>query len=266
VKPDKCIKSYVFNPSINSSKLLPEPLISELKSSEVILNMKMAFDPTKSPYYKLVHVQSIGEDDDVAMFMQVQTYSSQTGVWSVVCDDTFPKQCFSSFGYGLYWNDAIHWLTIFVSRALHYKLDFLNKHLIVTNIRLPVTLDEKMPRDRKLFESRSCLLLLGMDYTHSHQLNIYDMRNGSCKWRFKYFINLNDIMRLFPKKWTIRSNIWCIALGESEEDSFMVMGFNNKSGLYKIVSKTFRELPESKLLWDAAHAGSFLFTASFASV
>ncbi|GKB16215.1 F-box protein-like protein isoform X1 [Tanacetum coccineum] len=115
VKLDKCIKSYVYNPSVNSSKLLPEPLISELKSSEVILNMKMAFDPTKSPHYKLVHVQSIGEDDDVPIF-----------------------------GYGLYWNDAIHWLTIFVSGALHYKLDFLNKHLIVTNIRLPVTLDEKV--------------------------------------------------------------------------------------------------------------------------
>ncbi|GJV66000.1 Toll/interleukin-1 receptor domain-containing protein [Tanacetum coccineum] len=42
------------------------------------------------------------------------------------------------------------------------------------------------------------LLLLCKDYDCSRHLNIYEMKNGNSEWLVKYFVNLDDMMRLFP--------------------------------------------------------------------
>nr|GEZ02869.1 hypothetical protein [Tanacetum cinerariifolium] len=83
---------------------------------------------------------------------------------------------------GIYWNNAIHWLD---NEPLHFKLDILNEHPIITKIQLPVTVDKKMPLSRTLFESRGYLLLLGVDHNNSQQFNIYEMSNVSSEWSVK---------------------------------------------------------------------------------
>nr|GEZ02795.1 hypothetical protein [Tanacetum cinerariifolium]GEZ06513.1 hypothetical protein [Tanacetum cinerariifolium] len=204
-----------------------------MEPSDIVGHVKMAFDPTKSPHYKVVHATIISDDDFVSS-IQIHTYSSQTRNWSssLVCSDPIPMRPFLHSRKGIYWNDGIHWLTGFVTECSHYKLDIL-------------------------FETRGCLLLLGMDGTRSQRLNIYEMRYGYSEWSFKYFVNLNDIIMPFPERWFIGSGVGCIALGEREEDSFMVLGFDGNVILYKIVSKTSRELPE---LEPFSPVGSFLFT------
>ncbi|GJX79030.1 hypothetical protein Tco_0327179 [Tanacetum coccineum] len=152
--------------------------------------------------------------------------------------------------------------------ALHYKIGIVNKTVVLTKIQLPLTLDEKFPWDRKLYESRGTLLLLGRDSTHFHQLNVYEMRNGHSEWSLKYFVNLDDIMMPISEEWRIKNDVPCIALGEREEDSFMVIGSGVVFGGAKIIQynfglKTYRDLSDPKLFF--LH-GSFLFTASFAGV
>ncbi|GJW40122.1 F-box protein-like protein isoform X1 [Tanacetum coccineum] len=106
------------------------------------------------------------------------------GNWSIVCSHSDP---FEGLGSGIYCNDAIHWINCDDNGALHYKLDFVNKSVVLTKIQLPVTV---VKRRCKLFESRGCLLLLGMDKTHSHdQLNVYEMGNGDSEWLLKYSVN-----------------------------------------------------------------------------
>nr|GEW91777.1 hypothetical protein [Tanacetum cinerariifolium] len=176
---------------------------------------RMAFDPTKSPHYKVVYASISDENDDVIVSIQIQTYSSETGNWDIVCSDPFPIRCFSGFQSGIHWNDGIHWLTDsnYGSGYLHYKLDFVNERPTLTNVQLPGTLHDW---DRKLFESHGCLLLLGMAKTHSLQLNVYKMRNGNSEWSFKYFVNLCDIIKPISGRWIMRFRVLCIALGESE--------------------------------------------------
>ncbi|GJU54826.1 F-box protein-like protein isoform X1 [Tanacetum coccineum] len=261
VHPDKY---YVYNPSINLFKMLPQCNDLSLEPSKIAGHMKMAFDPTKSPHYKVVHSTIIGDDHFVSS-IQIHTYSSQTRNWSssLVCSDPIPMRPFLHSRKGIYWNDGIHWLTGFVTECSHYKLDIVNERPVLTTLQLPVNLDDEYPWNRKLFKTRGCLLLLGMDGTRSQRLNIYEMRYGYSEWSFKYFVNLNDIIMPFPERWFIGSGVGCIALGEREEDSLMVLGFNGNVILYKIVSKTSRELPE---LEPWSPVGSFLFTASFAGV
>ncbi|GKB52700.1 hypothetical protein Tco_0903453 [Tanacetum coccineum] len=163
--------------------MIPQPCKSNV-NPRFRCHMIMGFDPTKSPHYKVVYATSIGDndddddddDDDVVVSIQIQTYSSETRSWSAVSSDPLSGRCFSCFEYGIYWNDAIHWLS--GMWALHYKIGIVNKTVVLTKIQLPLTLDEKFPWDRKLYESRGTLLLLGRDSTHFHQLNVYEMRNG----------------------------------------------------------------------------------------
>ncbi|GJX83443.1 hypothetical protein Tco_0332924 [Tanacetum coccineum] len=165
---------------------------------------RMAFDPIKSPYYKVIQSVLLDDDNDGPGYsIQLHTYSSETGSWSVY-GDHFHVTSFKGFKEGVYWNDAIHWLNVdnvFREKTLYFKLDIKNEQPVLTELELPVTIDGK---SSKLFESRGCLLLL--------------------EWSVKYTVNLDDIMMPLPKAWRIRPCVWSIVLGEREEDSFMIFG------------------------------------------
>ncbi|GKC64023.1 hypothetical protein Tco_1096621 [Tanacetum coccineum] len=60
-------------------------------------------------------------------------------------------------------------------------------------------------------------------------------RNGYSEWSLKCLVNLDDTMMPLPKEWRIHSRFWCIALGEREEDSFMVI---------KSIAKAIQDLAE----------------------
>ncbi|XP_071708856.1 F-box protein At5g07610-like [Rutidosis leptorrhynchoides] len=63
---------YVYNPTINVSKKLPP-------CGSVHGTMKMAFDPTKSPHYKIVYVEPGNNDDVFGRRIRIHIYSSKTG-------------------------------------------------------------------------------------------------------------------------------------------------------------------------------------------
>ncbi|GJU65202.1 F-box protein-like protein isoform X1, partial [Tanacetum coccineum] len=234
----------IFNPSVNLFKMLPKRHDPSLTRVKPII--KIAFDPRKSPHYNVIGI--------LDGFDKIEIYSSKTGSWSVC---RIPNISRIYFQWGINWNNAIHWLDN-EKGPLHFKLDILNEHPIITKIQLPVTVDKRMPWDRKLFESRGCLLLLGVDYKYSQQFNIYEMSNVSSEWSVKYNFNLDDNIILWPR--TISCNVWCIVLGEREEDSSIVMELDKKVVEYKIRSKNFRELYDMR-----GHAlRGFQFFASFA--
>ncbi|GJZ64124.1 hypothetical protein Tco_0620545, partial [Tanacetum coccineum] len=170
------------------------------------------------------------EDDDRVggSYVQLEIYSSEIGKWRV---------CVKRFGF---------------KRQSGFK-----------NHTTPVTLDEELFCDPKFFESRGCLLLVCKDDPDSRQLNIFEMRNGYSEWSVKYLVNLDDIMMPFPPKWGIYSSVYCIVLGEREEDSFMIIESYEKVLQYKIMLKTVHTLFD---LESTSPHESFPFVASFASV
>ncbi|XP_024987306.1 F-box protein At5g07610-like isoform X1 [Cynara cardunculus var. scolymus] len=263
IVPDKF---YVYNPFINLSKMLPQHRFTNLIG--LIGGMKLAFDPIKSPHYTVVCAEDI--HDDRGYFIQIQTYSSETGNWSV-CGDRFPLQCFTGFHHGIYWNNAIHWLD-FVNGGLHFKLDI--EHPLLTRVQTPGTLDRKLHYVHKLLESRGRLLLV-YPVLDSRQLKVYEMRNEYSGWLVKYIVNLDDMGKLFPKTWLISAKRFCIivrsvVVGEREEDSYVVMEVSGKLIQYHIVLKTLRMIyglaSTCPPVSEAKKFGSFQFIASFAGV
>ncbi|GJT17812.1 AT-hook motif nuclear-localized protein 28-like protein [Tanacetum coccineum] len=256
-------KLYVYNPSItNMFKVLPIPNIETYyKKYGCGGGVKMAFDPSKSPHYKVIYAEIVERDmDDMDdMMVQLHTFSSETGNWSL-CGHQFPEHSFQYFEGGVYWNDAIYWP---IGEGKIFKLEIVNEYPVLTALRTPLTLDLKVHYINNLFESRGCLLLFCMDNACSQHFTIYEKRNVYSEWSLKYIVNLDDIIKPFPKRrWSECPYVFCIVLGEREEDSFMVMKLDKKVVQYKIVSKTLCTISD---LGDGLITG-FEFIPSFANV
>nr|GEX78405.1 SGNH hydrolase-type esterase domain-containing protein [Tanacetum cinerariifolium] len=207
VHPDKY---YVYNPTTKLFKTLP------IKSP--ISSVKIAFDPTKSPHYKVIQADFVHDDEHgFGYYVQIQTYSSETGKLSV-CGDRFALLCFTQFKDGIYWNDAIHWVNSGYDMSSHCKLEIVNDHPVLTKIQFPVTFAGRL-------HFPSNLLLLCMDKADSRHMTTFEMRNGYSEWLVKYISNLDDIMIPAPSisMWKINHRIWSIILGERDEDSFMII-------------------------------------------
>nr|GEX04430.1 hypothetical protein [Tanacetum cinerariifolium] len=147
IRPDKL---YVCNQTIKLFKMLP--------SNSPVRNVKIACDPTKSPHYKVIHVNFVDDGEFGFGYCQIKTYSSETGGWSL-CGDRFPEHSFTQFNDAIYWNDALHSLITDDDVCLHCNLKIVNEHPVLTKTELPRTIDGK------LFESGGSLLLLSQDDT-----------------------------------------------------------------------------------------------------
>lgn len=227
----------IYNPLINLFKMLP-PIHYLNYDRSSIDYIYLAFDPTKSPCYKVVHVGSSDDDHGVPHSIIIQIYSSETGVWR---DDRFPSYSFEDFVDGIYWNGAIHWLSY--REPFHVKLDILDCP-VLTNIQTPFPHCKDC--NRKFFKSHGSLLLLCKDYAPSRNLNIYEMKTGSSEWSVKYFVNLDDMMRPYPT-WRMPDDwycyhIWSIVVGERDVDSFMVFELFEKVLQYSFLLGTVSEI------------------------
>ncbi|GJU91519.1 hypothetical protein Tco_1303942 [Tanacetum coccineum] len=95
---------YVYNPSTNLLKILPEPDYANVDSNVYgCAGLRLAFDPRKSPYYKVVRAGRTCSD----IFIQI--YCSEKGNWSL-CNERFNYFFFLHFDSAMYWNNALHWL------------------------------------------------------------------------------------------------------------------------------------------------------------
>ncbi|GKC70940.1 hypothetical protein Tco_1116823 [Tanacetum coccineum] len=265
---------YVYNPSTNLLKILPEPDYANVDSNVYgCAGLRLAFDPTKSPYYKVVRAGRTCSD----IFIQI--YCSEKGNWSL-CNERFNYFFFLHFDSAMYWNNALHWLETENSQLTHYKLNIeYPDHPIITIIQIPQSLQQgrnffksygnilpmiitiQIPHilhlEGKLFDSRGCLLLVRRDDFGSSKFTIYEMMKGSSVWSVRYHVDTDDFMTPLPEGWSIRSTVWSIVLGEREDDSFLVINLSGKVVEYNLISKNLREMYDmgSNQLTDDYHDG-----------
>ncbi|GKB78764.1 hypothetical protein Tco_0945659, partial [Tanacetum coccineum] len=170
------------------------------------------------------------------------------------------------------------------SHITHYKLNIeYPDHPIITIIQIPQILQQgrnffksygnilpmiitiQTPHilhlKGKLFNSRSCLLLVRRDDFGSSEFTIYEMMKGSFVWSLRYHVDTNDFMTPLLEGWSIRSTVWSIVLGEKEDDSFLVINLSGKVVEYNLISKNLQEMYDmgSNQLTDDYHDGFIRF-------
>ncbi|GKD28996.1 ribonuclease H-like domain-containing protein [Tanacetum coccineum] len=217
--------------------------------------LRIAFDPTKSPHYKLVDAGRTFCDIDI------QIYSSETGKWSL-CSDRFNYFSFDHFDSAIYWNDGLHWLETENRQLMHYSLNikdpnypiiatipisqwgvtFLKSYGYMDPMQILIQMSYLLHLEGKLFEWRGSLFLVCLDDFGSREFTIYEMTIGCSVWMVRYRVHTDDFMTPLPEGWSIRSNVWSIVLGEREQDSFLVIKLSGKVVQYNLISKTLHEI------------------------
>ncbi|GJT34135.1 hypothetical protein Tco_0924554 [Tanacetum coccineum] len=187
--------------------------------------LRLVFDPTKSPYYKVVRAGSNSYE------IVIQIYTSKTAIGACAGSGLTTYALYiltvQSIGIMPYIGLAIRKKLI---RVLWQYASNDNNH---TNTHM-------LHLEGKLFESRGCLLLVRRDYIGSSEFTIYE--KGCYVWSIKYLVDTDDFMSPLLEGWSIRSIAWSIVLGETEEDSFLVINLSGKVVKYNLISKTLREI------------------------
>nr|GEV74618.1 hypothetical protein [Tanacetum cinerariifolium] len=94
----------------------------------------------------------------------------------------------------------------------------------------------------KFFESCRCLLLVCKDDIGSTKFTIYEMMKRSPMWSVRYLVNTKELMNPLLERWSIRTSVWSIGLGEGEDDAFLLINLSGKVVKYNIISKPINEI------------------------
>ncbi|XP_073153581.1 F-box protein At5g07610-like [Henckelia pumila] len=216
-------KYYVCNPTNKNIRCLAY----DNKKKDVISGMCLAFDPLKSPHYKVVCVK--GKEDSIFEYV-LEVYDSRNHAWSSF-GAPFTALPNTQFCNGIYMNDGIYWIK---PRAKSCFLD-LEKGSVET---LPTI---KFPR-RKAGESHKNFVIESNGhihcvslYLHAKMKSVYVFElfeDNSC-WVETFRAELNLISAAFPEMSDAEVNVLSIVRGDMELDAVLLLHFNNKIVSYR---------------------------------
>ncbi|KAL6143140.1 hypothetical protein ACLB2K_053835 [Fragaria x ananassa] len=115
---------YVLNPTTNKFTTLTPPAAAAATTSDPrIFGHALAFDPSKSPHYKVVFLWCV--DEPIAghwcPYHRIEIYSSETQSWRLL-DSSFNTQPQVVYKVGVYCNDAVHWVGVDCEMS-YYHID-----------------------------------------------------------------------------------------------------------------------------------------------
>ncbi|KAG8390234.1 hypothetical protein BUALT_Bualt01G0062600 [Buddleja alternifolia] len=255
---------YVYNPTTNRFSKLPKLAPGDGITTN-IRSMSLVFDPAKSPdHYKVVCVRGLELANGEWQY-QIEIYSSETGPWRKR-GEPFAAQV--NFENGVYWNNAIHWISNNGNDdSLYFNLD--NDQMVGIMPLPPIPDPEDWDWRSNYYFGESCDHLHYIEIIGPQiQFNVYEMKRDYSEWFVKYHVDLSHVVAANPGM--IRDNydptdwyyyafsIFCLVRGEEEEDSFLVLQIPGKVIRYNLVYKTFEIVHE----FEGAQSEGYLRFAS----
>ncbi|GMP36229.1 hypothetical protein CsSME_00008424 [Camellia sinensis var. sinensis] len=232
-------KQYIVcNPTTQKFTLLPQlDCLSLLYES---LGVYLAFDPSKSPHYKVVFFRPC---------YQFDIYSSETASWKqITVSECGPlRYCLE----GVFWNGAIHWLS---HEDVHFRFDVDAEKLIKThNPPSPKILS--VDKTRYFGVCGGHLLLIQMRLRNAMGFRILEMDRVSFHWIVKCRVNLRPLISVFPEIdidgiSRYKFHVLCVVKGVRKNDFALVLATAGKVVYYDLKCKTSRVLLDHLPLHD----------------
>ncbi|MED6112438.1 hypothetical protein PIB30_061740 [Stylosanthes scabra] len=228
---------FIYNPTTNQHCKIPPP---HCEGSE-INGVSLAFDPSKSPHYKVVCVSKKERD----MSFQIEIYSSNKGSWRALICDFVTAPHGTNFHHGVFCNGVIHWLSRLESTLMSFNVD---------EEQVRDTLLPRKPNDNDKIigewgtscyfgACRDQLYLIDIYGPRILVFDVFEMAKDYSSWFVKYHVDLNAVSYAFPRVLPARFSALCIVEGEVGEDSYLVL---NTPGIlvvrYNFKDKTFYKL------------------------
>lgn len=212
----------VFNVCTQKYRIVPK-FSGNLSTRWINHRAFLAFDPSKSPHYKVVLVGHVPPP-----LYEIRVFSSQSGCWKHVFTQ---HEC---HGRGVYWNGAIYWVR-HENFYLKFDLD-VEEMIAIPNPRTPMLLIQD--KIRYLGECGGRLFLM---QCCSLGFRILELLGSS--WCERYQVHFGPIIVAFPEiKTTFEFDVLsllCDGNGEKKEDFTLVLAISGRIISYNLHRKTF---------------------------
>lgn len=220
---------YICNPTTNKSIKLPDlerPRVSR------IISMTIAFDPHRSPFYKVVCVWIVG------MLYRFSIYSSETKIWRDA--DTsleVGNNDYYLFRRGVFWNNSVHWVSK-LGPFLRFDMD---KECVEIMPATDLPTARKQRRIRYFGESDGHLHLIEISEREIRSFNILEMKRDYSEWFVRYRVDFERLSRIHHENGSYRRKFYILyifQLENEEEDIFGLVLSNAVSTYLYLVSDT----------------------------
>jgi len=199
----------------------------------------LAFDPSKSPYYKVLLVSYkcdyVESSKSYSKYYLVSMYSSKSAFWK----EMHVKAPFGgSYKRMVFWNGAFHWMS---HDYVHIRFDIDTEILTLTPMpKVPNILCE----DKFLYfgECGGSLVLIQTRENSAMGFRILEMKKDCSLWVVKCRVNLRTMGSVFPEGYGPKYRVMCCVNGANEEDFTLVLVVPGKVMAYNLNSKTVKVL------------------------
>ncbi|PRQ54160.1 putative F-box domain-containing protein [Rosa chinensis] len=234
----------IFNPTTNQfSTLIPPPITAVTTATgerkEHYVSTALAFDPSKSPHYKVVCLRTIDGSEDGTIY-HIVIYSSETQSWRIL--NFSIKRVFSIlYARVVYWKGAIHWLGMF-SEVAYFHIDEERDGFIDNRPHFYEN-DVHRRKCRYFQESHDGhhLYLIDIYRPCITKFEVFEMGKDYSGWFVKYLVDIDPICR-----WNLSDRFVVLFLdqdeNEEEESSSLLLHMPGKLISYNLKSKTYKSL------------------------
>ncbi|XP_004292857.1 PREDICTED: F-box protein At5g07610-like [Fragaria vesca subsp. vesca] len=257
---------YVLNPTTHQfSTLVPPAAATTSGQSCRIFAKAFAFDPSRSPHYKLLvfwtnlpidmnnqnyQIITTHRLRDINLDFNIDIYSSETKSWRLVNSSvSMPHNFFFTYAEGVYCNDAVHWLESNQNQLLYYHIDDERVGHVDHNGYSELS-------DSSFLQESHCgshlhLIEIYLSTVFIPRIEVSEMKRDYSGWCLKYHIDLRDII---PKyRWSHMTEVVAVLFltpeeTEGEESSSLllhipgqVISYNLKSKISKYFQLTPRQ-------------------------
>ncbi|KAL9242782.1 hypothetical protein vseg_016748 [Gypsophila vaccaria] len=186
-------KHYVFNPTTEKSEFIPtcpNQFMND-QGPEIVFSptvstyYSLAFDPKKSPYYKIICLKKSGNTCIIVV------YSSDSKLWILSTTPEFPAPRDIDFSKAVYCNGAVHW-TKRTSRGLYFDTQ---TELVNQMPELP----RKEQYSCEYFGHSGGRLYCVFTMEGLHYYELFEMKKDYSTWVLKNRIELDVLAFKFPK-------------------------------------------------------------------
>ncbi|XP_058208266.1 F-box protein At5g07610-like [Rhododendron vialii] len=247
-KPDY----FILNPTTKQFKILPNRHLSELRG------LTLAFDPLRSPHYKIVCAHYDTLICPAVPYYQIATYSSETRSWKA-SSELFAVDFYKYDNSGVYWNGAVHWFNRRRNRnSLYYNVDEERMGIIpappARELRNCCGWDSMHygefwgrcsgPESSYYGESGGQLHLVETyRFGPTNQVHVYEMARDYSMWSVKYRVDDLDGIGIVRRPGGCSSiSVLCVVRTKRDEESFMVLHVPGKILGYGFADGNFKEI------------------------